>query len=80
MRGITYTQVAQCVVLIVAYLIPAIAISHVITGQWIPQLGFGAKVVSGDQAGIYLLEAIDQIHRDLGFPEYTASLCQDTNP
>ena len=73
MKGITYTQVAQYVVLIVAYLIPAIAISHVMTGQWIPQLGFGAKVVSGDQAGIYLLEAIDQIHRDLGFPEYTAS-------
>ena len=73
MKGITYTQVAQYVVLIIAYLIPAIAISHVMTGQWIPQLGFGAKVVSGDQAGIYLLEAIDQIHRDLGFPEYTAS-------
>jgi len=73
MKGITYTQVAQYVVLIIAYLIPAIGISHVMTGQWIPQLGFGAKVVSGDQAGIYLLEAIDQIHRDLGFPEYTAS-------
>ena len=73
MKGITYTQVAQYVVLIIAYLIPAIAISHVMTGEWIPQLGFGAKVVSGDQAGIYLLEAIDQIHRDLGFPEYTAS-------
>jgi cation/acetate symporter len=73
MKGITYTQVAQYVVLIIAYLIPAIAISHVMTGQWIPQLGFGAKLAEGSQAGVYLLEAIDQIHRDLGFPEYTAS-------
>ena len=37
-------------------------------------------VVSGDQAGVYLLEAIDQIHRDLGFPEYTASFVPGTNP
>ena len=69
MKGITYTQVAQYVVLIIAYLIPAIAISHVMTGHWIPQIGFGAKVVGGENAGVYLLEAIDQIHRDLGFPE-----------
>src|SRR5210317_2224873 len=73
MKGITYTQVAQYVVLIIAYLIPAIAISHVMTGHWIPQIGFGAKVAGGENAGVYLLEAIDQIHRDLGFPEYTGS-------
>ena len=73
MKGITYTQVAQYVVLIIAYLIPAIAISHVMTGHWIPQIGFGAKITGGENAGIYLLEAIDQIHQDLGFPEYTAS-------
>jgi len=73
MKGITYTQVAQYVVLIIAYLIPAIAISHVMTGHWIPQIGFGAKMTGVDNAGIYLLEAIDQIHQDLGFPEYTAS-------
>ncbi len=73
MRGITYTQVAQYSVLIIAYLIPAIAISLKITGNPIPQLGFGGKVAEGENAGMYLLEAIDQIHRDLGFPEYTAA-------
>ena len=74
MKGITYTQVAQYVVLIVAYLIPAIAISHVMTGQWIPQLGFGAKVVRGDQAGLSV--GIDQIHRDLGFRNTLPPLCR----
>ena len=73
MRGITYTQVAQYIVLIVAYLIPAVAISRALTGNPIPQLGFGSSVASGPNAGIYLLETIDQIHRDLGFPEYTAA-------
>ncbi|MBW2314967.1 MAG: cation acetate symporter [Deltaproteobacteria bacterium] len=73
MRGITYTQVAQYCVLIVAYLIPAVAISSKMTGHPIPQLGFGATVVEGPQAGAFLLEAIDQIHRDLGLPEYTGA-------
>ncbi len=73
MKGITYTQVAQYTVLIVAYLIPAIAISSQMTGNPIPQLGFGAKITSGENAGVYLLEAIDQIHSDLGFPEYTGA-------
>ncbi len=73
MRGITYTQVAQYCVLIVAYLIPAIAISYQMTGNPIPQLGFGARVVEGPNAGLFLLETIDALHRDLGFPEYTAA-------
>ncbi len=73
MRGITYTQVAQYVVLIVAYLIPAVAISMKITGQPIPQIGFGSAVVDGPNAGVYLLQAIDQIHRELGLPEYTGA-------
>jgi cation/acetate symporter len=73
MRGITYTQVAQYSVLILAYMIPAIAISLKITGNPIPQLGFGSTIVDGPNAGVFLLEAIDQIHRDLGFPEYTAA-------
>ena len=73
MRGITYTQVAQYTVLILAYLIPAAAISLKITGNPIPQLGFGSTLVEGPSAGIALLEVIDQIHRDLGFPEYTAA-------
>lgn len=73
MRGITYTQVAQYCVLIIAYLIPAVAISYNLTGNAIPQLGFGDKIAEGPNAGRYLLEVIDQLHRDLGFPEYTAA-------
>jgi len=73
MRGITYTQVAQYVVLIIAYLIPAVAISWTITGNPVPQLGFGDTIAEGPNAGMYLLEALDHIHRDLGLPEYTAA-------
>ncbi|MCA8940946.1 MAG: VC_2705 family sodium/solute symporter, partial [Planctomycetes bacterium] len=73
MRGITYTQVAQYCVLIVAYLIPAVAISHQMTGHVIPQIGFGATLESGPNAGRSLLETLHQIHRDLGFPEYTTA-------
>ena len=73
MRGITYTQVAQYCVLIVAYLIPAVAISLKMTGHPIPQLGFGSTITEGPHAGIYLLQAIDEIHRELGLPEYTGA-------
>jgi cation/acetate symporter len=73
MRGITYTQVAQYCVLIVAYLVPAAAISWKLTGNPIPQLGFGAELVDGPNAGMALLEALDGIHRDLGLPEYTGA-------
>jgi len=73
MKGITWTQVAQYVVLIIAYLVPAIVISLQMTGNPIPQLGFGSKILEGDNAGMFLLEAIDKIHVDLGFPEYTAT-------
>ncbi|NNL64925.1 MAG: cation acetate symporter [Myxococcales bacterium] len=73
MRGITYTQVAQYCVLIVAYLIPAVAISLKMTGQPIPQIGFGSELIEGERAGVFLLEAIDGIHRDLGLPEYTGA-------
>jgi len=73
MRGITYTQVAQYVVLILAYLIPAVAISWKMTGNPIPQLGFGGTLVEGEHAGRFLLEALDHIHRDLGLPEYTGA-------
>jgi cation/acetate symporter len=73
MKGITYTQVAQYVILIIAFLIPAAAISHMLTGQAIPQLGFGSKLITGKHAGIHLLQALDQIHRDLGLPAYTGT-------
>jgi cation/acetate symporter len=73
MRGITYTQVAQYVVLIIAFMIPAVAISVKLTGHWIPQIGFGAALVDGPNAGQFLLETLDEVQRDLGFPEYTAA-------
>ncbi len=73
MKGITYTQVAQYGVLIIAYLVPAIAISIKLTGQPIPQIGFGSMITDGPQAGVYLLQALDDLHRELGFPEYTSA-------
>ncbi len=73
MKGITYTQVAQYCVLIVAFLIPAAAISWKITGNPIPQFGFGGSVQEGQQAGVFLLEALDALHRELRLPEYTAA-------
>jgi cation/acetate symporter len=73
MRGITYTQVAQYVVLIFAFMIPAIAISLKLTGHWVPQIGFGSVLTEGPNAGRFLLETIDAVQRDLGFPEYTAA-------
>ena len=72
MKGITYTQVAQYLVLIVAYLIPAIAISLKITGNPIPQLGFGSTIVDGPNAGQYLLDTLNHLNTELGFNEYTA--------
>jgi len=73
MRGITYTQVAQFCVLIVAYLVPAVAISWKMTGWAIPQIGFGSTLLEGQYAGMALLETLDAIHRDLGLPEYTGA-------
>ena len=73
MKGITWTQVAQYWVLIVAFLIPAISISNQMTGSLIPQIGFGSEVVEGTRPGVYLLEMVDEIHRELGFPEYTGA-------
>ena len=68
MKGITYTQVAQYIVLIFAFMVPAIYISFLVTGHVIPQLGFGA---SGSD-GILLLEKLDGLHKELGFHEYTS--------
>lgn len=80
MKGITWTQVAQYVVLIVAFLIPAVAISLRITGTPIPQFGFGSAIVSGPDAGIYLLEKLDQIGTDLGFSAYTTAFGAGSKP
>jgi len=68
MKGITYTQVAQYCVLIFAFMVPAIFISIQMTGNPIPQLGFG----STGSDGVYLLDKLDGLHRDLGFHEYTS--------
>ncbi|SFJ16700.1 sodium:solute symporter family protein [Albimonas pacifica] len=68
MKGVTYTQVAQYVVLILAYTIPAIFISLQLTGNPIPGLGlFGEHQASGEP----LLQRLDQMVRELGFAEYT---------
>ena len=69
MKGITYTQIAQYVIMIIAYTIPAIFISFMLTGNPIPQLGLGSTI----QDGTYLLDTLDQIVKDLGFREYTTN-------
>ncbi|NNC99224.1 MAG: cation acetate symporter [Gammaproteobacteria bacterium] len=69
MKGITYTQIAQYVVLITAYTIPAIFISITLTGNPIPQLGLGSTL-AGEST--YLLDKLDLIVTDLGFSEYTS--------
>lgn len=71
MKGITYTQVAQYSVLIIAYLVPAFAISNKITGTPIPQFGFGGTITQGIHAGQHLLATLNQLNTDLGFAEYT---------
>lgn len=76
MKGITYTQVAQYVVLIVAYTIPAIFISLQLTGNPIPPLG-----LFGDHAnsGVPLLQKLDEVVRELGFAAYTADVDNKLN-
>ncbi|OED44112.1 cation acetate symporter, partial [Flavobacteriaceae bacterium (ex Bugula neritina AB1)] len=69
MKGITYTQVAQYCVLIFAFMVPAIFISIQMTGNPIPQLGFGDTVTDG--SGTYLLDKLDGLSVELGFAEYT---------
>lgn len=71
MKGITYTQVAQYIVLILAYTIPAVFISLNLTGNFLPQLGLGGSLVGTDTT---LLERLNQVVVDLGFAEYTTSV------
>ena len=68
MKGITYTQVAQYCVLIFAFMVPAIFLSIQMTGNPIPQLGFGSET----QDGVYLLDKLNGLHEELGFSEYTS--------
>jgi cation/acetate symporter len=73
MKGVTYTQVAQYVVLILAYTIPAVFISLPLTGNAIPGLGLFSEVSSstGGEGSVYLLQKLDQIVTELGFASYT---------
>jgi len=71
MKGITYTQVAQYIVLITAYIVPAIFISLQLTGNPMPQLGLGADMADTSKS---LLVTLNQVVQDLGFNEYTTSL------
>ena len=76
MKGITYTQVAQYVVLILAYTIPAIFISLQLTGNPIPQIGmFGEHT----ESGMPLLQKLNEVVRDLGFQDYTADVSNKLN-
>lgn len=70
MKGITYTQVAQYCVLIFAYLVPAIFISIQMTGNPVPQIGFGSMLADGSNT--YLLDKLDRLSVELGFGAYTA--------
>ena len=70
MKGITYTQIAQYCVLIFAYTVPAIFISLNLTGNPLPQIGLGSTMADG--SGVLLLDKLDQVVTDLGFPAYTA--------
>ncbi|MBX3125183.1 MAG: cation acetate symporter [Polyangiaceae bacterium] len=69
MKGITYTQVAQYCVLIFAYLVPAIFISLMMTGNPVPQLGFGGSLLDGSG---HLLDRLDGLSEQLGFAAYTS--------
>ncbi|MDT0539482.1 MULTISPECIES: sodium:solute symporter family protein [Croceitalea] len=67
MKGITYTQVAQYCVLIFAFMVPAIFISLMATGNPVPQIGMG----SAGEDGVYLLDKLDGLMKELGFTAYT---------
>ncbi len=75
MKGITYTQVAQYIVLILAYLVPAFFISLNLTGNFLPQLGLGANLAGTD---VSLLAKLDQVVTDLGFGQYTTTAAGST--
>ncbi|MEX0928409.1 MAG: VC_2705 family sodium/solute symporter [Balneolales bacterium] len=72
MKGITYTQVAQYCVLIFAYMVPAIFISIMMTGNPVPQIGFGSVI--NDGSGMTLLDKLDGLTTELGFAAYTSGV------
>lgn len=76
MKGITYTQVAQYCVLIVAYTIPAVFISFQLTGNALPPLGLFSTHID---SGLPLLEKLDEVITALGFRDYTADVDNKLN-
>jgi len=76
MKGITYTQVAQYVVLVVAYTIPAVFISLQLTGNPIPPLG---QYSTHTDSGLPLLVKLNELLRDLGFEDFTAQVDNKLN-
>jgi cation/acetate symporter len=75
MKGTTYTQVAQYIVLICAYIIPAVFISIALTGNVLPQLGLGSTMSGTDMA---LLAKLDTVVTELGFGKYTTTTAGST--
>ncbi|WP_017446306.1 sodium:solute symporter family protein [Gayadomonas joobiniege] len=71
MKGITYTQIAQYVILIFAYTVPAVFISMQLTGVALPQLGLGAELQTTSGETVYLLDKLDATLADLGFAQFT---------
>lgn len=69
MKGITYTQVAQYCVLIFAYLVPAIYVSLILTGNPLPMLGLGSTMSDGSE--VYLLDRLDGLTTELGMTAFT---------
>ncbi|OAZ98955.1 sodium:solute symporter family protein [Halomonas sp. G11] len=76
MKGITYTQVAQYVVLIIAYTIPAVFIAMQLTGNPIPMFGMFS---THTESGLPLLEKLDDVVNALGFRDYTADVDNKLN-
>ncbi|HAA46670.1 MAG: Na+/solute symporter [Halomonas sp. 54_146] len=76
MKGITYTQVAQYVVLIIAYTIPAVFIAFQLTGNPIPMFGMFS---THTESGIPLLAKLDDVVNALGFQDYTADVDNKLN-
>ncbi|OJA05486.1 sodium:solute symporter family protein [Halomonas sp. QHL1] len=76
MKGITYTQVAQYIVLIIAYTIPAVFIAFQLTGNPIPMFGMFS---THTESGIPLLEKLDDVVNALGFQDYTADVDNKLN-
>lgn len=70
MKGVTYTQVAQYVVLIFAYTVPAVFIAFQFTGVAVPQIALGSMM--NDGSNMYLLQKLDLVLMDLGFTSYTS--------